>query len=164
MTEVARRLSRASERAKIRALLDTAIRLGVVVCVAVAVTTAAMKLDDVLGILDLRADTNAAYRYDQRNHTLPEWAAAGGKVLEDARLWMPEDATYRVVLGREFDGIRSADFTRHFLLGFLLPRRPTGSNSAEWVFCYGCDDATLGDRFEVLSRVDGGPSFGRMLP
>lgn len=164
MTEDPRHLARASERSRIRALLETTIRLGVVICVGVAVTTAAMRLDDVLGLFDLRADTNAAYTHDQRTHTLPEWGAAGAKVLEAARLWMPEDATYRVVFGREFDGIRSSDFTRHFLPGYLLPRRQTGSDSAEWVFCYGCDDATLGERFEVLSRVDGGPAFGRMLP
>ena len=144
--------------------LGALIRLGVVICAAVAITTATIRLDDVLGVYDLRADTNAASTYDQRAHTYPGWSTAGGKVLEDARLWMPEHATYRVVLGPGFDEARSTDFTRHMLLWFLLPRRPTESDSAKWVFCYGCNDTTLGERLRVLSHVEGGPSFGRVLP
>lgn len=164
MTDVAGGPSRASDRTKLRTLLDTTLRLGVVVCVAVAAAIAAIRLNDALGLYDLRADMNAAATHEQRAHTYPGWAVAGGRVMEDARLWMPEDASYRVNFGPGFDGVRSSDFTRDMLLWFLLPRRPTRSASAEWVFCYGCDDAALGNRFKVLSRADGGPSFGRMLP
>ena len=115
-----------------------------------------------LGIFDLRADNNAASTYSERAHTHPEWFAAAGDVLETARLWMPEDARYRVVFGPRFDRTRSPDFTHLLLYGFLLPRRPTSSEDAKWVFCYGCTDATLGDEFQVLARLEGGPTFGRL--
>lgn len=123
-----------------------------------------MKLRSALGIFDLRADTNAAYTYSQRAHTHPEWSPVGGQVLEAARLWMPTEARYRVVYGPVFDPARTSDFTHILLHWFLLPRRPTASDSAEWVFCYGCDDSTLGERFERLAGVGGGPTFGRMRP
>lgn len=163
MTTLARRSPSASERAR-RSALNGTIRLGVVFCVAVAVGTAAVKVDDVLGYFDVRADTNAAATFEQRAHTYPGWAVSEGRFMEDARLWMPEDARYRVVLGPRFDAERSWDLTRYLLLWYLLPRRPTTSASAEWAFCYGCDEATLGDRFEILSRVPGGPLFGRVSP
>lgn len=162
MTGVRAHLSSVLERTGFRPGLGSALRLGVVACVAAACATTAARFDDVLGLYDLHADTNSASTYDQRAHTYPGWSAAGGRVLEDARLWMPEDATYRVVLGTEFDEVRSEDFTRHMLLWYLLPRRPTASRSAKWVFCYGCDDAVL-EEVRVLSSAEGGPVFGRLL-
>ena len=66
-------------------------------------------------------------------------------VIEDARLWMPEDARYRVVRGPRWDNARRG-CRRGFLTWFLLPRRETDSSSAPWVFCYGCDLAALGRR------------------
>ena len=138
------------------------VRAGVVLCVAIALGTAVVKLPDVLGVFDARADANAALTYAQRSHTHPEWAPESGNVLETARLWMPEDAEYRVVYGPGFDHDVSADFTHHFLYGFLLPRHPTRSERAPWVFCYGCDEQTLA-KLEVLAAVEGGPTFGRVL-
>jgi hypothetical protein len=73
---------------------------------------------------------------------------------------MPDDATYRIVLGPRWDnldGTVAADFLRYF----LLPRRDTDSRSAPWVFCYGCDRAEL-PGFEVLSKGRDGISFGRV--
>jgi hypothetical protein len=141
-----------------------AMRVGVVLCVGMAFAAAALKWSTTLLIYAGRADANSSYTYSQRAHTHPEWSPEGGRVLEDARLWMPEDARYRVVLGPEFDPETSSDFTRYLLLEFLLPRRPTTSSSAPWVFCYGCTSATLGRRFEILSQAGGGPTFGRMRP
>lgn len=135
---------------------------GVVACVGAALATAVVKLDDALGIFDHRADLNSTYTYAQRTHTHPEWSPVAGRVLEDARLWMPEDARYRVVYGPRFDPAETSDLSHVLMLGFLLPRRPTSSESAEWVFCYGCDSGTLGPRFDVLSAADGGPAFGRI--
>jgi hypothetical protein len=140
------------------------LRAGVVVCVTAAIATALVKLPDAVGLFDLRADLNAASSYSHRTHTHREWSPAAGEVLETARLWMPEDARYRVVLGPRFDSTRSADFSHQLLYGFLLPRRPTRSERAEWLICYGCDRKTLGDRFELIAQVEGGPTFGRMRP
>jgi hypothetical protein len=134
------------------------------VCVAVAFGVAAARWPTALAIFDGRADANSSYTYSQRAHTHPEWSPEGGRVLEDARLWMPMDARYRVVFGPGFDPLRTSDFTRYLLLWFLLPRRPTTSSSAKWVFCYGCTSTTLGRRFDILSQAGGGPTFGRMRP
>ena len=139
------------------------LRLAVVACVAAAVGTAAVKLPDALGIFDLRADINATSTYSERTHTHREWSPAGGNVLERARLLMPETAQYRVVFGPAWSRSAGADFTHRLLYGFLLPRRPTRAEDVEWVFCYGCDDRTLGDGFEIIAGVVGGPTFGRMV-
>lgn len=145
------------------ALYRALLRLAVVACVAAAVGTAVVKLPDALGIFDLRADINATSTYSERTHTHREWSAAGGDVLETARLRMPESARYRVVFGPAWERTAGADFTHKLLYGFLLPRRPTRAEEAEWVFCYGCDKGTLGEGFEVIAGVVGGPTFGRML-
>jgi hypothetical protein len=141
---------------------STTLRVGVVLCVATAFATVVVKLNDAIGIFDLRADTNASYTYSQWTHTLPEWSPASGRVLESARLWMPEDATYQIVFGKEFDERSTSDFSHLLLREFLLPRRPTTS-AATWIFCYGCKDPTLGGRVEVLAEAPGGPAFGRRL-
>jgi hypothetical protein len=136
------------------------LRVGVVLCVAVATGTAALRLDDALGIFDLRADINSSLTYSGRTHTHPEWSPAPGRVLETARLWMPRDARYRVVYGPGFDASRTGDFSHQLLYDFLLPRRPTASRAARWVFCYGCDPRVLAD-LDVIAEVPGGPVFGR---
>ena len=104
------------------------LRVGVVVCIAIAAGTAGAKLRDALGIFDLRADKNAASTYSQRAHTHPEWSLAGGQVLETARLWMPADARYRVVFGPAFDPTRTSDFTHH--APSLVPAPPASDSVA----------------------------------
>lgn len=143
-------------RTKPRVWLGIAVRVGVVVCVAVA-AAGAVKLDDTLGVFDVKADENAVSTY--RDRTYPAWLAGSEDAMEDARLWMPEDASYRVVLGTEASK-GDARFAKNFLFSLLLPRRLT-AESARWVFCYGCDTAKLGGRFEVLT-TGGGFSFGRV--
>jgi hypothetical protein len=136
------------------------LRVGVVVCVAVAIGTAALKLDDALGIFDLRADINSALTYSGRTHTYPEWSPAAGSVFEAALLWMPRDARYRVAYGPGFDARTTSDFSHQLIYDVLLPRRPTRSESAPWVFCYGCDARTLAG-LDVIAGTPGGPVFGR---
>lgn len=139
------------------------LRLGVVACVIAGFGTAALKLDDALGLFDLRADLNSTLTYSGRTHTDPEWSPAAGAVLETARLWMPDGARYRVVYGSGFDASRSSDLSHEVVFGFLLPRRPTRSRNARWVLCYGCDRETL-SRLRVLAEAPGGPVFGRTRP
>ena len=130
---------------------DVVVRVGVVVCVAVAAYVGAARLEDTIAVFDFRADLNASLTYRDRTY-LPGLGLAGDwRVLEDARLWMPSGATYRVV---EEPGINSETrrYARFFLLGLLLPRRQVDSPSAEYAFCYGCTPSTLGRRFEVLSK------------
>jgi hypothetical protein len=135
------------------------IRLGVVVCVAVAAYVGAARLDDTIAVFDFRADLNASLAYRDRTYLPGQGLAGDWRVLEDARLWMPRDATYRVV---EEPGVgqETQRYARFFLLGLLLPRRQVDSAKAEYAICYGCTAATLGPRFQVLSSSSG-VLFGR---
>ena len=129
--------------------------------VAVACVLGAGRLDDAVAVFDFRADANASASY--REHTYPPstWVAGSPEVIEDARLWMPEDAAYRVIDGPRFSLDESSGFGRNFLLTRLFPRTQTVSESAPWVFCYGCARATLGPRYEVLSESGEGFLFAR---
>lgn len=139
---------------------DFVVRIGVVVSVAVAAYIGAARLDDTIAVFDFRADLNASLSYRDRTY-LPGLGLAGDwRVLEDARLWMPRDATYRVV-EKPGTGIETRRYTRFFLLGQLLPRRQVESARAEYAFCYSCTPRTLGPRFQVLSRGADGFLFGR---
>jgi hypothetical protein len=121
-----------------------------------------LKLDDALGVFDLRADRNSSYSYRERTYPRADWVAGDGAVIEHARLWMPADATYRVVIGPHFDRLGYSKFAPYFILGRLLPRRQTKSAEAPWVFCYGCDRSTLGKRFELLKGNHPALVFGRI--
>ena len=134
-------------------------RLGVVVLVAIAAYAGSLRLDDTIAVFDFRADLNSAATYRERNYVESDFLGSW-RVIEDGRLWMPGDAAYRVVGGPlPFDPelLRHA---RYFLLGRLLPRRQT--DSAPWVFCYGCDASTVDPRLKILSDSGDGFVFGRL--
>jgi hypothetical protein len=136
-------------------------RVGVVAAVAVACLLGAGRLDDAVAVFDFRADANAAASYRERTYPESTWVAGAAEVIEDARLWMPGDAAYRVIHGPRFSLDESSGYGRYFLLTRLLPRTQTASESAPWVFCYGCSRATLGPRYEVLSESREGFLFAR---
>jgi hypothetical protein len=143
--------------ASLRVWPTGAIRVGVITCAVVVAASGLGRLDETLGLFDYRADRNAGLTYLDREYGDRGWAP-NRRVIDDARLWMPEDATYRIILGPRWDnldGTVAADFLRYF----LLPRRDTDSSSAQWVFCYACDRSEL-DGFEVLSKGRAGISFG----
>ncbi|MBA2741401.1 MAG: hypothetical protein H0U46_05265 [Actinobacteria bacterium] len=136
-------------------------RVGVVACVGVACLVGAGRLDDTVAVFDFRADANAAASFRERTYPESPWVAGSPAVIDDARLWMPEDAEYRVVEGRELTIAQSSGYGRHFLLTLLLPRTRTESESAPWVFCYACTPRTLGSEYEVLSDSGVGFLFAR---
>lgn len=133
-------------------------RAGVIVVVALAVVAGAARLDEALGLLDWRADVNASRSYLDRTYADDGQVIETRRVVEDARFWMPEDATYRILLGDSEAGVRFRDVAPDFLRYFLLPRRE--SEDAPYIFCFGCDVAALGADFEVLSE-ENGVVFGR---
>jgi hypothetical protein len=140
------------------------LRVGVVVCLAVACVLSLVRLDDVLGLYDYRADRNASLAYRDRLYGEPFNIVGSQKVVEEAGLWMPDDATYRVVVGPDLkapSGL-TAVLAPAFLEFLLLPRTQTREASATWVFCYGCDRRELGGRYEVLSDGGNGITFGRV--
>ena len=140
---------------------DGVIRLGVVICIGLAVVVGAARyFSDALDGSAFWADRHSSLDYASRS-VPPESAVGSKKLVEDARLWMPEDATYRIVTAPDLQGpLQWA--APDFLAGFLLPRRQTESTDSPWVFCYLCDVSALGDRFEVLSDGGNGVVFGRI--
>jgi len=141
-------------------------RLGVVLCVALAALSAVLKYDDTLGLFDERADENASLGYLERRYGDLEAVygesvdvAGARRVLEEGRFWIPEKASYRVVVGPHSDR-ETRVVARLVLRNMLLPRRE--SKSSSWVFCYGCDVSVLGSRFEVLADGGNGVLFGRL--
>jgi hypothetical protein len=141
--------------------LRIAVRAGVVACVAAAGLLGALRLDDALAIFDYQADANVALTFNQRTYPeieeLPGWTT----VLEDARLWMPEDAVYRVLDGPLPHVATSVGSVRTYLALLLMPRHETNVESATWVFCYDCPRSALGRGYEILSDSGHGLLFAR---
>jgi hypothetical protein len=140
-----------------------AVRVGVVACVAAACLLGAGRLDNALAVFDFRADANVAATFGERTYPDVEWLVGGGKVMEDARLWMPEDASYRVVGGPGSSQARSRSL-RFFLFVLLQPRARSELESTPWAFCFGCTSATLGPEYEILSDSGHGFLFARRRP
>jgi len=141
-----------------------AARLGVVACVAAGCLLAAGRLDDAVAVFDFRADANAAATFNERTYPDIEWLPGGARIMEDARLWMPEGTRYGVIHGPGPIAARRASSLRYFLLVLLLPRSQTQLESVPWVFCYDCAPSMLGPEFEVLSDSGQGFLFARRRP
>ena len=135
-------------------------RVGVVACVAAACLGATGRLDDAVAVFDYHADANAVATFIERTYPEIEFIPGGAKVMEDARLWIPDDARYRVVDGPDALVSRSGSL-RTFLTVLLVPREQTNVESAPWAFCYGCSPSTLGPEYEVLSDSGHGFLFAR---
>ncbi len=95
-----------------------AVRVGVVACVAAAGLLGVTKLDEAVAVFDFEADTNAASTFNDRVYPEIDGLEGAARVIEDARLWMPEDATYRVVDGPTRPGGDDDRLATH------LPGRP----------------------------------------
>ena len=141
--------------------LQVTVRVGVVACVVAAGLLGAGRLDNALAIFDFQADANVALTFNERNYPEVEGLPGWTKVLEDARLWMPDDATYRVVDGPREHVETSFASLRTYLGVLLMPRRETELRSTPWVVCYGCTPTTLGPEYEVLSDSGDGLLFAR---
>ena len=139
--------------------MQLAVRMGVVVCVAGACVLGTARLDNAVAVFYFQADTNAAASFTERNYPEIVELPGGRKVFEDARLWMPEDASFRVVSGP--DGSAFLPAVRTFADMLLMPRTRIEAESAAWAFCYLCTPATLGPEYEVLSDSGNGFVFAR---
>jgi hypothetical protein len=140
--------------------LRIAIRVGVVACVGIACLVGAGGLDDAVAVFDFRADANAAASFNERTYPAIDSLPGAARVLEDARLWMPDDARYRVRYGQPSLERRFAN-VRYFLFLLLWPRGQVQDDRASWVFCYGCTPSTLGPEHEILSDSGRGLLFAR---
>ncbi len=137
-----------------------AIRIGVVACVAAACLLGAGRLDDAVAVFDFHADVNHSATFTERRYPEIDSLPGAVPVMEDARLWMPENATYGVVFGQRFLERRFGN-VRYFLFLLMWPRSQAQLERAPWVFCYECTRSTLGDRYEVLSDSGQGLLFAR---
>jgi hypothetical protein len=131
-------------------------RLGVAFCVVLTLAVCLRWLfHDALPGQDHWATLNASQTYDERTFPRDEFIGSG-RVAEDGRLWMPEHATYTVVVGEKEQNSAWGFAAPHFLEGFLFPRHRV-DGAAPWVFCLGCDSP----RIQVLSDGGNGVRFGR---
>lgn len=136
-------------------------RLGVVLCVAAAVGYGLVYFVKAIDRLGDDARSHSALNFDDR-----EFAGGNALVsntpLYEARGLIPENETYRYVVGAGVEGeaavtlaIQVGDYVR----SFLMPRRPT--SDASWVLCYACEPAELGGGFEILYQDEEGILLGR---
>jgi hypothetical protein len=131
-------------------------RVGVVFCVVVTLAVCLRWLfHDALPGQDHWATLNASETYSQRTFPSDELIGSG-HVAEQARLRMPADATYMVVVGEQKQNTAWGFAAPHFLEGFLFPRHRVDSG-AEWEFCLGCDTPPA----HVLADGGNGVTFGR---
>jgi hypothetical protein len=161
--------ARARARAELAALAEGRrglARLGAAACAALTLVVGANRLfTEALPGQDHWASLNSSLGYTERTFP-PDEFIGSATVAEDARLWMPRTARYRLLVGEKYVSENSAWSwaAPHFLAGFLLPREQTDSASAPWIVCIGCDRSALGPSFETLSDGGNGVLFGRIGP
>lgn len=136
-------------------------RLGALVCAALTLAVGLRWLfHDALPGQNYWASLNSSQSYAARTFPSDEFIGSG-RVAEDARLWMPRDAAYRIVVGAKYGNTPWGWAAPNFLAGFLFPRHRDDSAASRWVFCLGCDVSALGGHFAVLSDGGNGVVFGR---
>jgi hypothetical protein len=136
--------------------------LGAIICVALTLVVSFWWLvRDALPGQQHWATQNAESSYTQR--TFPRDDLIGSShVAEDARLWMPRTASYRIVVGESKRYSPWSWAAPNFLAGFLLPRTRNDAPDTGWIICLGCERSTLGPHFEALSDGHNGVVFGRV--
>jgi len=136
-------------------------RIGVIACVVLTLAvTLRWLFHDALPGQDHWASLNSSQTYAERTFP-PDEFIGSGHVAEDARLWMPRSATYRVLVGSKYQNTPWGWAAPNFLAGFLFPRK-RDDVKAQWVLCLGCDVSSLGSGFQVLSDGGNGVVFGRI--
>ena len=126
-------------------------RLGVVLCVVVALGYGSVYFVRALDRLGDAARANAALNFDDREFAGGNAVVVANAPLYEARGLIPEDETYRVATGPNVAGATelTEGYIDQYARYFLMPRRP--SPDARWIICYGCDpEADLESEFEVV--------------
>ena len=125
-------------------------RLGVILCVAVALGFGLVYLVRAVDRLGDDASRNSALNFDDREFAGGNSLVVDKRALYEARALIPKDGTYRVAAGPGVDGATelTEDYIDQYARSFLMPRRPTAD--APWILCYGCELSELGDDAEVV--------------
>lgn len=140
-------------------------RLGVVLCVVVALGYGSVYFVRAVDRLGDQARSNAALNFDDREFAGGNAVVVANAALYEARGLIAEDETYRVVTGPNVAGATelTEDYIDQYARYFLMPRRP--SPDARWIICYGCDPAVdLAAGFEVLWQGETAGIFLGRLP
>ena len=125
-------------------------RLGVILCVAVALGYGLVYLVRAVDRLGDDASRNAALNFDDREFAGGNSLVVDKRALYEARAVIPSDGTYRVVAGPGVEGATdlTEDYIDDYARSFLMPRRQTAD--APWVLCYGCERLALGGSARVV--------------
>ena len=131
------------------------VRFGVALCVAVAVVLGVVYGVRAIDRLGDEAAANATENYDDREIGGGNSIVVDNRVLYEARARIPEDGTYRVLTGPGVVGATelTEEYVDQFARSFLMPRRP--SADSEWIICYGCNRASLGQAEVVVDNGGG---------
>jgi hypothetical protein len=137
------------------------LRVGVVFLVAAAAIAVAVAYPRLLDELDDDASRNSALSFADRDIAGGNGLVVDQQAVYAARGLVPEDETYRVVVGPDYKG--GSDLTPTYVDSyyryFLLPRRP--AEDASWIVCYGCDLSRY-EATKVLWKDDEGISIARV--
>lgn len=146
------------------------VRLGVAYCVVLATLMGMSGFAVTIGAFERMAHKNATL--SDLDRVYGDWSGRpltirDRSVVEDALVALPENARYRVVVGRSWRPPRRTKWTdsleRDFLKYRLLPRRLSRSRSVPWVFCLACDRTKLGSDVRAVSEGFDGFSLVKVL-
>ncbi len=128
-------------------------------CVAVVLAFALVYTVRAVDRLGDTAGANAAENYDDREFAGGNSLVVDKRALYYMRTLVPEDGSYRVAAGPGVQGATelTEPYIDQFARSFLMPRRP--DPNAEWILCYGCDQAGLGFPVEVVWDGENGISI-----
>ena len=137
------------------------IRVGVVFLVATAAIAVVVTYPRLLRELGDNASRNSALSYADRDIAGGNGLVADQVAVYAARGLIPNDETYRVDVGPNYEG--GTDLTSAHVAGyyryFLLPRRP--AEDAPWIVCYGCDLSRFA-RADIVWKDEDGISISRV--
>ena len=138
------------------------IRVGVVFLVGVATLAVVVHYPSLLHELGDGATRNSSLSYADREVAGGNGVVADQAALYEARGRIPEDETYHVAVGADYEGGSdlTVPFVESYYQYFLMPRRP--ADDAPWLICYGCDLQEYGARAEIVWEDGEGISIARI--
>jgi hypothetical protein len=136
------------------------LRVGVLFLVATAAIAVVIAYPRLLRELGSDASRNSALSFADRDIAGGNGLVADQAAVYAARGLIPDDETYKVVVGPGYEG--GSDLTEGYVGSyyryFLLPRRP--AEDAPWIVCYGCDLSSY--TAKVVWKDDEGISIARV--
>lgn len=138
------------------------IRVGVVFLVGVATLAVVVRYPAVIREAGRDASRNSSLSYADREVAGGNGVVADQAALYEARGRIPENETYHVAVGADYEGGSelTVPYVDSFYRYFLMPRRP--AEDAQWLICYGCDLERYGARSQVVWESDEGISIARL--